>query len=98
MILLTRVPQVDTKCESTHDDAPLLQLLEDRSDLEGEGERELAASLLRVRGRDDAHVRFVRLAGVLAVMMPDQVLQVARQQDGLPAQRLHAGRTKHLAK
>lgn len=94
MILLTRVPQVDTKCESTHDDAPLLQLLEDRSDLEGEGERELAASLLRVRGRDDAHVRFVRLA----VMMPDQVLQVARQQDGLPAQRLHAGRTKHLAK
>lgn len=66
--------------------------------MDGEGERELTASLLRVRRRDDADVRFVRLGGVLGVKVPDQVLQVARQQEGLPAQRLHTGHVKHLAK
>lgn len=77
-------------------DPPLLQLLEDFSDVDGEGERELTASLPRVRGRQDADVRFVRLGGVLSVVMSDQVLQVTSQQEGLPAQRLHAGHVKHL--
>lgn len=58
----------------------------------------MTASLLRVRGRDDADVRFVRLGRVLGVVMPDQVLQVTGQQEGLPAQRLHAGHVKHLKK
>lgn len=60
-------------------DAPLLQLLEDSFDVNGEGERELAASLLRVRRRDDVDVRFVRLSWVLSVEVLNQILQVARQ-------------------
>lgn len=83
---------------STHSDPPLLQLLEDLSDVDGEGERELTASLLGVRGRDDADVRFVRLGGVPGVIMLDQTLQVTGQQEGLPAQRLHTGHVKHLEK
>lgn len=81
---------------STHSDAPLLQLLEDLLDVDGEAEWELAASLLRVGGRDDADVRFVRLRRVFGVILLDQVLQVTRQQDGLPAQRLHTGHVEHL--
>lgn len=82
----------------THGDAPLFQLLEHRTDVDGEAERQLAASLLRVRRRDDADVRFVRLRGVVAVIVPDQELQVARQHEGLPAQRLYAGHVEHLEK
>lgn len=70
---------------ATHTNSPLLQLLKDLSDGDGEGERQLAASLPRVRGRDDVDVRFVGLGGVLGVVMPDQILQVTRQQEGLPA-------------
>ena len=81
---------------STHSDAPPLQLLEDLVDVDGEAEWELAASLLRVGGRDDADVRFVRLRRVFGVILLDQVLQVTRQQDGLPAQRLHVGHVEHL--
>lgn len=82
----------------THSDAPLLQLLEHRPDVDGEAERQLAASLLGVRRRDDADVRFVRLRGVVAVVVADQELQVACQHEGLPAQRLHAGHVEHLGK
>lgn len=77
-------------------DAPLLQFLENLSDVDREGERELTASLLRVRGSDDADVRFVGLGGVLSVIMLDQVLQVTCQQEGLLAQCLHTGHVKHL--
>lgn len=63
----------------THSDAPLLQLLEDSFDGNREGERKLAASLLRVRRCDDVDVRFVRLSRVLSVVVLNQILQVTRQ-------------------
>lgn len=72
-------------CLITHSDSPLLQLLEDSSDRDREGERELAASLLGVRGRDDMDVRSAGAGGVLGVVVLDQILQVARQQQRLPA-------------
>jgi len=80
----------------THGDAPPLQLLEDVGDGHGEAERQLAAPLLRVGGRNDADVGPVGPSRVPAVEPLQQVLQVSRQQDGLPAQRLHAGHLKHL--
>lgn len=70
---------------ATHSDSPPLQLLENVPDGDGEAERQLAASLLGVRGRDDADVRFVGPAGVLGVVMLDQILQVACEQQGLGA-------------
>lgn len=56
----------------------------------------MAASLLRVGGREDPDVGLLRLSRVLGEVVLNQVLQVTRQQDRLPAQRLHAGQVEHL--
>lgn len=79
-----------------YSDSSLLQLLEDSPDRDGEGERQLAASLLGVRGREDSDVGFVRLGRVLCVELLHQVLQVPSQEYRLPPQRLHARHVKHL--
>lgn len=63
----------------THGNASLLQLLKDPLDVDGEGEWELAAPLLRVGGRDDVRCgSVVWPLCILAIVVPHQVLQVAR--------------------
>ena len=83
-------------CSPTHRHAPPLQLPVHRADVDGEAQRQLATSLLGVTGREDAHVRPVWPGSILAVVVADQVFQVSRQQQGLPAQLLHAGHVEHL--
>ena len=73
-----------------------LQLVEDSADGHGEGQGQLAAPLPGVPGGEDGDVGPVGPAGVPGVVVPDQVLQVTRQQHGLTAQRGHAGHVEDL--